>query len=155
MSIKLFLLMRSFENSTSREIHKMAGCLPKRKGKISTERMVVKRKNISKKSLVISVGVSKLLFFFGPGVKITGQYQKNELLACMHLEMNNLSRGDYIFLPDGARFHTAKATLEYLNENCPAYVKPGYWYPNSPDLNVLDFVIWGNFEKFFLGKQTA
>ena len=47
----------------------------------------------------------------------------------------------------GARSHTAKATLEYLNENCPAYVKPDHQPPNSPDLNVLDFGIWSDFEK--------
>ena len=62
-------------------------------------------------------------------------------------EMNNLSRGDHVFLQDGARSHTAKATLEYLNENCPAYVKPDHWPPNSPDLNALNFAVWGRFEK--------
>ena len=62
-------------------------------------------------------------------------------------EMNNLSRGDYIFLQDGARSHTAKPTLECLNENCPAYVKPDHWPPSSPNLNVLGFLIWGDFEK--------
>ena len=65
----------------------------------------------------------------------------------MFPEMNNLSRGDYIFLQGGARSHTAKATLEYLNESCPECVKPNHWPPNSPDFNVLDFVIWGDFEK--------
>ena len=101
--------------------------------------------------LIISVGVSKLgrtsVFFLEPGVKINGQYYRNELLARMLPEMNNISRVDYIFLQDGARSHTAKTTLEYLNEKCPAYVKPNYWPPNSPDLNVLDFIIWGDFEK--------
>ena len=51
-------------------------------------------------------------------------------------EMNDLSRGDYILLQDVARSHTAKATLEYLNENCPVYVKLDHWPP-----------IWGDFEK--------
>ena len=34
-----------------------------------------------------------------------------------------------------------------MNENCSAYVKPDHWPPNSPNLNVLDFAIWGDFEK--------
>ena len=83
-----------------------------KKGEISTERMVVKRKTFPK-NVMISVGVSKLrrtsVFFIEPGVKINGQYYRNELLARMLPEMNNLSRGDYIFLQDGARTHTAKA----------------------------------------------
>ena len=121
-----------------------------KKGEISTGRMVVKRKTFPK-NVIISVGVSKLgrtsVFFLEPGVKINGQYYRNELLARMLPEMNNISRVDYIFLQDGARSHTAKTTLEYLNEKCPAYVKPDYWPPNSPDFNVLDFIIWGDFEK--------
>ena len=40
-----------------------------------------------------------------------------------------------------------KTTLEYLNKNCPAYVKRDQSPKNSPDLNVLDFVIRGDFEK--------
>ena len=50
---------------------------------------------------MISVGVSKLgrtsVFFVEP-VKINGQYYRNKLLTRMLPEMNNLSRGDYIFL---------------------------------------------------------
>ena len=80
-----------------------------KKGEISTERMVVKRKTLLKN--VIPVGVSKLgrtsVFFVEPEVKMNGQYYRNELLACMLPEMNNLSRGDYIFLQDGAKSHTA------------------------------------------------
>ena len=53
---------------------------------------------------MISVGVSRLgrtsVFFVGPGVHINGQYYRNELLARILPEMNNLSRGDYIFLKD-------------------------------------------------------
>ena len=121
-----------------------------KKGEISTERMVVKRKTFPK-NVMIYVGVSTLgktsVFFVEPGVKINGQYYRNELLARMLPEMNNLSRVDCIFLQDGERSHTAKATLEYLNENCPAYVKPDHCPPNSPDLNISDFAIWDDFEK--------
>ena len=68
-----------------------------KKGGISTERMVVKRKTFPK-NVMISVGVSKLgktlVFFSEPGVKINAQYYRYELLAGMHPEMNNLSRCD-------------------------------------------------------------
>ena len=64
-----------------------------KKGEISAERMVVKRKAFPK-NVMISVGVSKLgrtsVFFVEPGVKINGQYYRNEILARMHPEMNNL-----------------------------------------------------------------
>ena len=83
---------------------------------------------------MISVGVSILgitsVFFVGPGVHINGQYYRNKLLDRILPEMNNLSRGDYIFLKDGSRSDTA--TLEYLNEDCPAYVKPDHWLQILP-----------------------
>ena len=54
---------------------------------------------------MISVGVSKLgstsVFFVEMCVKINGQYYRNELLARMFPEMNNLSRGDYSFSKAG------------------------------------------------------
>ena len=91
----------------------------------------------------------ELQFFVEAGVKINNQYYRNKLLARMLPDMNNLSRArdDYIFLQGGTRSDTAKVRLEYLNENCPAYVKPDHWPPKSPNLNVLDFVTWRDFEK--------
>ena len=86
--------------------------------------------------MLISVGVSKIgrtsVFFVELGIK-----NRNDLLARMLPEMGNLSRGDYIFLQEGERSQTAKATLEYLNENCSEYVKPDQWPPNSPNLTIL------------------
>ena len=83
---------------------------------------------------MISVGVSKLgrnsVFFVGPGVQINGQYCRNELLARILPEMNNLSKGDFIFLKDGSRSDTA--SLQYLTEDCPAYVKPDNWLQILP-----------------------
>ena len=103
--------------------------------------MAVKRKTWPI-NVLISVGVSKIgrtsVFFVELGIK-----NRNDLLARMLPEMGNLSRGDYIFLQEGERSQTAKATLEYLNENCSEYVKPDQWPPNSPNLTIL----WANFEK--------
>ena len=87
-----------------------------KKGENLTEPMVVERKTFLKNAM-ISVGVSKLwrnsVFFVDSGVNISGQYYRNELLAHMLPEMNNLSTGNYIFLQDEARSYTAKSTLEY------------------------------------------
>ena len=48
------------------------------------------------------------VFFVGPGVKINGQCYRNELLARMLPEMNNLSRSDYIFFQDGGKVSYCK-----------------------------------------------
>ena len=41
---------------------------------------------------------------------------------------------------------TALANIEYLDENCPAYIPPDHWPPHSPYLNILDFGIWSDLE---------
>ena len=75
MLIKLFLLIRSFSNSNSREMHKRQSVCHKR-GEISSEQMVVKRKTFPK-NVIISVGFSKLgrtsVLFVESGVEINGQ----------------------------------------------------------------------------------
>ena len=100
---------------------------------------------------MISVGVSKLektsVFFVEPGAKVNSQYYQEKILDKILLEMHYLSNGDFVFLQDGARFHTAKTTLEYLEEHCPEFVKPDFWPPNSRDLSVLDFAVWIDFER--------
>ena len=57
-----------------------------KKGKISTEQMVVERKTFWK-NVMTSVGVSRLartsVFFVESGVKTNGQYYRSELLALM------------------------------------------------------------------------
>ena len=54
--------------------------------------------------------------------------------------------GGYTFQQDGARAHTARATLAYLNANVPDLMEPGIWPPKSPDLNPVDYCIWGMME---------
>ena len=57
-------------------------------------------------------------------------------------EIEKSSVGDYVFLQDGARSHTAKKLIAYLDGHCTEYVKTEFWPPNSPKMNVLDFGIW-------------
>ena len=57
--------------------------------------------------------------------------------------MEKLWDGDYVFLRDWARSHTTIKSFAYLDEHCTEYVKPEFWLPNSPDMNVSDFVAWG------------
>ena len=61
--------------------------------------------------------------------------------------MTALSGGDFIFQQDGARSHTSKFTLRYLDDNLPddsEVLLPEDWPPHSPDLNPLDYSIWSS-----------
>ena len=50
--------------------------------------------------------------------------------------------GGYTLMQDGARAHTARATLQYLTDRNVNFLTPEQWPPFSPDLNVMDFAIW-------------
>ena len=39
--------------------------------------------------------------------------------------------------------HRAHATVEYLHKATPEFISPDLWPPNSPDLNPVDYKIWG------------
>ena len=52
----------------------------------------------------------------------------------------------WIHLPARRRAstHTACATQNWLQTNCPDFIAKDQWPPNSPDLNALDYHVWGN-----------
>ena len=44
---------------------------------------------------------------------------------------------------DGALAHTARNTMEYLEKEKIDFIEPDIWPPNSPDLNLVDYAVWG------------
>jgi len=38
---------------------------------------------------------------------------------------------------------TARNTIAYLRRQNVTFIEPDMWLPNSPDLNPVDYVIWG------------
>ena len=54
-----------------------------------------------------------------------------------------LSGEFFIFQQDSAPAHRAYDTVEMLRLNTPAFIPPTLWPPNSPDLNPVDYKIWG------------
>ena len=103
--------------------------------------------------IMVSVAISKAgktsLLFVDPGAKVDADYYCNHLLSKMIPEMNRITKGqEYLFMQDGARSHTAQLTLSKLQKRKNLYVlAPHYWPPNSPDLNPVDFCIWGVLEQ--------
>lgn len=111
------------------------------------------------RKIMVSVGVSKLgktsLHFIEPGVKVDGAYYRETLLANMLPEMSALARGGhFVFQQDGARSHTARESVAYLEEHVPELLKPEMWPANSPDLNPVDYTVWSWMEqKVYTGEK--
>ena len=121
-----------------------------KKNDIANERIVATRSHFPS-SVMVSVGVSNLgktsIFFIERNVKINSEYYVNNLLKNMLPEMKNLAGPDkkFVFQQDGARAHTAKYSIDFLNqEQNLQLLEPDMWPPNSPDLNPLDYGIWGH-----------
>jgi hypothetical protein len=57
-------------------------------------------------------------------------------------------RGELHFMQDGASSHFSLAVCRYLNRKFPGRWAgaggPVAWSPRSPDLNPLDFYLWGH-----------
>src|SRR6218665_1919708 len=78
------------------------------------------------------------IYFVESGVKINGQCYRDVLLMEDLLpEIRELFEFN-IFRQDGAPAHRAREAVE-----TPDFINPTLWNPNSPDLNSVDYKIWG------------
>jgi hypothetical protein len=75
--------------------------------------------------------------------KINAGYYNGDLLPLLLEDCNNLLQDNFVFQQDGAPAHTARQTQEWRAANCPDFIGKDEWPPNSPDLNPMDFSVWG------------
>lgn len=113
----------------------------------------------NKNSVMVWAAVShngKLpLKFIDKGVKINAEYYKQEVLTTHLLPHANrlYPKKNWIFQQDSAPSHRSKTTQKWLQANCPKLIKQEDWPPSSPDLNPLDYCIWGILESKVNAKQ--
>ena len=122
-----------------------------KKRDIATKRLLRTRSTFSK-SIMVSVAVSKLgftdLIFVEPGVKVNGACYRDVLLQKEMLPAIRSIAGEvFIFQQDSAPAHRAQDTVALLAHETPRFIGPDLWPPNSPDLNPVDYKIWGYFQE--------
>jgi len=83
------------------------------------------------------------LHFVEENAKVNAEYYINNLLPKLVEECHDLLGDDFIFQQDGQPAHGAKTTQEWLGHHCPNFIDKDSWPPNSPDLNPLDYHVWG------------
>jgi len=82
--------------------------------------------------------------FIEPGVKINGAYYRDVLLGQHLLPAIRSVTGEFFtFQQDNAPAHRAGEAVEFLSRNTPDFISPLLWTPNSPDLNPVDYEVWG------------
>jgi len=97
---------------------------------------------------MVSVAVSKMgvteLMLVDPGVKVSGQYYRDVLLSQQMIPAIKQVAGDtFVFKQDSTLAHHARDTIQLLQRETPDFTGPDLWPPNSPDVNPVDYKIWG------------
>ena len=49
----------------------------------------------------------------------------------------------HVFQQDSAPAHRARDTVQLLQQETPEFIAPDLWPPNNPDLNPVDYRVWG------------
>jgi transposase len=94
--------------------------------------------------------------FIEPAAKVNSEYY------CDHVLRNGLlpdirarcDRYKWTLQQDGAPSHTARNTINFLRRENVNFIEPDMWPPNSPDLNPVDYAIWGALQqKVYYGRK--
>jgi len=60
-----------------------------------------------------------------------------------------------LFQQDGAPAHRSCHTVVYLRSNVPDFIEPENWPPNSPDLNPVDYAVWGTLQQMVYRRKIS
>ena len=88
------------------------------------------------------------LKFVERGVKVNKAYYQREILEKIVKPGGQriFKNQPWTFQQDSAPAHKAKLTQDWLRTQTPDFISSLQWPPSSPDLNPLDYAIWGILE---------
>lgn len=116
------------------------------KAEVDSSRLVVEREKFAA-HVMVSAGVCSAgksrLHFVDDKAKVNADYYLTNLIPKLIEDATALMPSGFIFQQDGAPAHTARATQNWLRGNCDDFIAKDEWPPNSPDLNPLDYHVWG------------
>jgi inhibitor of nuclear factor kappa-B kinase subunit alpha len=114
--------------------------------------LVVKQSHFSP-SVMVAVGISmkgkSRIIFVPHGQSISADYYCDHMLSNGFLPdcQRIFGNWNYTFQQDSASSHRAQRTITFLRQNVPDLISPDEWPPKSPDLNPVDYFVWGVLQK--------
>jgi len=117
-------------------------------GKDIDEKRLLRTRPIFSKSVMVSVGFSKLgctaIHFVKPGVKVNGEYNWTTYLEEKLLpNICRLSQNEFfVFQQDSIAAHRARDTITFLKQQMPDFISPILWPPILPDLDPVNYSVW-------------
>ena len=124
------------------------------------ERKLIREREHFSRGIMVSVAVSRMgktsVVFVEPGAKVNSEYYCENVLRQGLLPeiQETCGRHNWTLQQDGAPAHTAKNTINFLHQENVNFIEPNMWPPTSPDLNPVDYAIWGALqEKVYLRRK--
>ena len=102
----------------------------------------------------VCFGGKSRLHFVEEKAKVSAAYYVGSLLPMLIDDCERLLPFGFVFQQNGAPAHTARLTQDWLRENCTDFIVKDEWPPNSPDLNPLDYHVWGTMLQEFHKLQS-
>jgi hypothetical protein len=117
-----------------------------KKADVWPDRLLVEREKFAP-HIMVSAGVcfggKGRVHFVDDKAKVNAAYYVGRLLPELIADCKRLLPAGFIFQQDGAPAQTARVAQDWLQANCSGFIEKDQWPPNSPDLNPLDYHVWG------------
>jgi len=98
--------------------------------------------------VVASDGKKMPPYFFKTGERVgANSYYKVLRYHVLPWLKANYPEGNYVWTQDGAPCHTAKKVQKFCKDNFADFWPASFWPSSSPDLNPLDYAVWGVLEQ--------
>ena len=98
--------------------------------------------------IVVPAGISfngkGRLHFIPEKAKLNTKLYVDTLLPKLVADCKMLLPVGFIIQQDGTTAHTAHVAQDWIATNCTGVIGNDEWPPNSPDLNPLDYYVWGD-----------
>jgi transposase len=96
---------------------------------------------------ITAKGKTPLVFLRRPETMNAATYQKRVLEdTVLPWAQQHFNGEDWIFQQDGAPAHTTRSVQTWCENHFPTFIDKESWPPVSPDLNPMDFSVWGLLE---------